>query len=102
MVTSWIASKDFKTKSDKSSRPHNLIEPFHSRGQQLCKLIETKETFYIRMEFNSYRICFEHQHGRCFIVLEHNYGHRDVVWKSSIGVKGLMDVTGMYISYFDC
>ena len=54
------------------------------------------------MEFNSYRICFEHQHGRCFVVLEHNYGHRDVVWESSIGVKGLMDVTGMYFRYFDC
>jgi len=29
------------------------IERFHSRGQQLCKFIGTKESFYIRKEFNS-------------------------------------------------
>ena len=28
----------------------------------------TKESVYIRKEFNSYRICLEHQHGRHFIV----------------------------------
>ena len=27
-----------------------------------------KESVYIRKEFNSYRICLEHQHGRHFIV----------------------------------
>ena len=26
----------------------NRIERFHSRGQQLCKFIEIKESFYIR------------------------------------------------------
>ena len=51
-------------------------EGFHSRGQQLCKLIGTKEsfTFYINKRFNSQRIGFEHQHGRRFIVFEHQYG----------------------------
>ena len=34
----------------------------------------TKESFYIRKEFNPHRIGLEHQHDRRFIVLE----HRDV------------------------
>ena len=51
-------------------------EGFHSRGQRLCKLIGTKEsfTFYINKRFNSQRIGFEHQHGRRFIIFEHQHG----------------------------
>ena len=30
---------------------------------------------------------FENQHGRRFIVLEHQYGRRDVMWKRSVGGK---------------
>ena len=41
---------------------------FHSRGQHLCKFMRTKESVYIRKEFNSYTIGVEHQHGRRFIV----------------------------------
>ena len=55
------------------------IDRFHSRGQHLCKFIGTKESVYIRKEFNSHRIGLEHQHGRRFIVLEHQYDRRDVV-----------------------
>ena len=55
------------------------IERFHSRGQHLCKFIKTKESVYIRKEFNSQRIFLVHQHGRHFIVLEHQYGRRDVM-----------------------
>ena len=55
-------------------------ECFHSRGQHLCKFIGTKESVYIRKEFNSHRISLEHQHGRRFIIL---YGHRDVMYKHS-------------------
>ena len=40
------------------------IERFHSRGQQPCKFIGTKENFYIRKEFNSHRIGLGHQYGR--------------------------------------
>ena len=54
-------------------------ERFHSRGQQPCKFIGTKESFYIRKEFNSHRIGLGHQHGRRFIVLGHQYGCRDVM-----------------------
>ena len=38
----------------------------------------------MRKEFNSQRIFFVHQHGRCFIVLQHQYGRREVMWKRSI------------------
>ena len=44
----------------------------------------TKESFYIRKEFNSHRIVLVHQYGRRSIVLEHQYGRRDVMWKHSI------------------
>ena len=50
------------------------IERFHSRGQQPCKFIGTKNSFYIRKEFNSHRIGLGHQHGRRFIVLGHQCG----------------------------
>ena len=33
----------------------------YSRGQQLCKFIGTKESVYLRKEFNSHRIGLEHQ-----------------------------------------
>ena len=53
------------------------IECFHSRGQHICKFIGTKESVCIRKEFNSQRTGLGHQHGRCFIVLGHQYGHRE-------------------------
>ena len=45
-----------------------LIDRFHSRGQQLCKFIGTKESFYIRKEFNSHRIGLVHQYGRRYVM----------------------------------
>ena len=60
------------------------IERFHSRGQHLCKFIATKESVCIRKESNSHRTGLEQQHGHRFIVLEHQYGRRDVMWKHSI------------------
>ena len=54
-------------------------ERFHSRDQHICKCIGPKESVYIRKEFNSLRIGLGHQHGRRFIVLEHQYGRRDVM-----------------------
>ena len=54
------------------------VERFYSRGQQLCKFIGTKESFYIRKSFNTKRIGLEDQHGRRFIVLVQSYGGRDV------------------------
>ena len=43
------------------------------------KSIGTKEILCIRKEINPYRICWEHQYGRHFIVLEHQYGRGDVM-----------------------
>ena len=57
------------------------IERFHSRGQRLCKFILTKESVYIRKEFNSHRTGLGHQHGHRFIVLGHQYGRHGVMCK---------------------
>ena len=57
------------------------VERFHSRGQQFCKFVGTKEI----KRFNSHRTGLGHQPGRRFIVLENQYGGRDVMWKRSIG-----------------
>ena len=43
-----------------------------------------QKIIYMRKEFNSQRIFWMHQHGRRFIVLENQYGRRDVMWKRSI------------------
>jgi len=55
------------------------VERFHSRGLQLYKYIETEEGFYRRKRFHSQTIGLEHQHGRRFIVLGHQYGRCDVM-----------------------
>ena len=55
------------------------VERFHPRGQHLCNFIGTKESVYIRQELNSQRIGLKHQHGRRLIVLENQYGRRDVM-----------------------
>ena len=48
-------------------------------------LLEQKnQIIYMRKEFNSQRIFWVNQHGCRFIVLEHQYGRRDVMWKRSI------------------
>jgi len=63
------------------------IVRFHSRDQHLCKFIGAKESIYIR-KVNSHRNGLEHQHGRRFIVLENQYGCRDVIQKGSINTQG--------------
>ena len=62
-----------------------LILCFHPRGQHLSKFIGTKESVYIRKEFNSHRISLEHKYGRRFIVLGHKYGRHDVMQKHTLG-----------------
>ena len=64
--------------SDTSTTIKYSIERFHSSGQ-LYKFIGTKESVYIRKEFNSLRICLVHQHGRRFIILQHQNERRDVM-----------------------
>ena len=55
------------------------VECFHSRDQHLHKFMGTKESVYIGKEINSHRTGLEHQHGRRFVVLGHQYGRRDVM-----------------------
>ena len=43
------------------------------------QIFGTKESVYIRKEFNSHGIDLIHQHGRRFVVLERQYGRRDVM-----------------------
>ena len=56
-----------------------FIQCFHSRSQHLCKFIGTKESVYIRKQFNSDRTGLGHKDGRPFIVLGHRYGRHDVM-----------------------
>ena len=49
-----------------------------------ANLFGKKKIFDIRKEFNYHRTGLEHKHCRSFIVLEHHYGRRDVMWKRSI------------------
>ena len=70
------------------------IWPFsHKRAYILCfthvasiyaRVIGTKESVYIRKEFNSHRIVLGHRHGHRFIVLGHKYRGHDVTWKHTI------------------
>ena len=56
-----------------------FIQRFHSRGEYLYK-----RGVYLIKEFNPYRICLGHQHGHRSIVLEHQYGRHDVMWKQAL------------------
>ena len=50
----------------------------HAASMQISS-IRTKEIVNIRKQFNSHKISFEYQNGRRFIVLEQQYGRRDVM-----------------------
>ena len=50
------------------------VRTCYSRGQHLCRFMGTKESVYIRKEFNSHRTGLGNKHGRRFIVLGHKYG----------------------------
>ena len=79
----------------------NFILCFHSRGQRLCKFIGTKESVYIRKEFNSHRTGLGHKHGRRFIVLGHKYGRHDVMWKHTIAYFECKTLTIYCIHYLN-
>ena len=53
-------------------------------ARHLCKYFGTKEIFYLRKGFNSHRAGLEHQHGRRFIVLEHQHSCHDINCKPAI------------------
>jgi len=72
----WLLGKSWR-----SLPPHWFlgVECIHLWVQQPCKFSGTKESVYIRKGLNSHRIGLLHQHGRRFIVLEHQYGCHDVM-----------------------
>ena len=71
--------KRHRTENDEEVTLVLVLQTTKKRGQHLCKFIGTKESVYIRKEFTSQRTGLGHQHGRCFIVLGHQYGRRDVM-----------------------
>ena len=54
-----------------------MPEPFHSRGQHLCKCLGKKESVYIRKSFQ--QGWFGTPRWPRVIVLEHQYGRHDVM-----------------------
>ena len=65
----------------RSASPHPPQVLFHSRGQQLCKLIGTIEKCSTSV-FNSHRFAYGHEHDRSLIVSGHQYGGCDVMWNA--------------------
>ena len=57
-----------------------------------------KRSIYMRKEFHSQRIFWVHQNGHRFIVLEHQYGCRDVMWKRSIGPPSSYTTTSDHVT----
>ena len=51
---------------------NKATDRFLSRGQQLCKFLGTKESFYMRKQFNHHSPFLVHKHGRHSIVLYTN------------------------------
>ena len=64
-------------------------ECFHSCDQWACFATKTKENVCIRIELNSRRISWRHQHGRRSFVSGHQHGRHDVTWKHSIVAQNL-------------
>ena len=56
-----IRTREKKNRNKKRTE----IDRFHSRGQHLCKFIGTKESVYIRKEFNSHRIPAQEKAKNC-------------------------------------
>ena len=63
------------------------IERFHSLGQHLCQLVGTKESIYMRKEFNSQGISLVHQYGRLSIVFEHQDVRRQASRNYQINIQ---------------
>ena len=55
------------------------MERFNSRSQHLCKFIGTKESAFLKKRAQLLQELLGTQHGRQFIVQEHQYGFRDII-----------------------
>ena len=54
-------------------------------GSIYSNLLAKKQVFTQEKEFSSHKAGFERQHGCCFVVLKHQYGRCEVMWKRSTG-----------------
>ena len=78
-VIVWALGGNHKLFGESKTEQNQNIERFHSRDQQLCKFIGTKESVCIRKVFNSPGLAWYtavslflvHQYGRLFIVLRY-------------------------------
>ena len=85
----FLVSKDRRKEKPGMNRFFERIY-IHSRVQQPCKFIGTKESVYIKQELNSHRIGLVHQHVRCLVVLQRQYGFHFVVCLRSIPYSGVL------------
>ena len=78
----------------KSKIKKNVYRTFSLSWPASMQIYSNKrKSLHLRKEVNSQRTTLEHQHGRCFMVLEHQYGHGDVMWKWSIYSRTLVTQT---------
>ena len=69
----------------KSKIKKNIYRTFSLMWPASMQIYSNKrKRLHLRKEVNSQRTTLEHQHGCCFIVLEHHCGHCDLMWKCSM------------------
>ena len=62
-----------------TQRKMKSIEYFHSRGQHICKFIGTKESVYIRKEFNSTGLVWDTNMAAVTLFWDTNMAARDAM-----------------------
>ena len=75
LILKWRAKRHFRI-----SVVTVIWRPFTHMASSRTNFLEKKNA----SKFNSHRIGLGHQHGRRFIVLRHQHGGSDVIWKPSI------------------
>ena len=63
------------------------MECFHSRGQHLCKFIGTKESVYIRKEFNSHGMVWDTNMAAVSLFWDTNMAAVSLFWDSNMAVN---------------
>ena len=79
MKPAWKGTKDrFRILDSKLGRVFNRA--FSLMWPASMQIYRNKRKRLHKKKVQPHRIGFEHQHGRHFIVLKHQYGRRDVIW----------------------
>ena len=71
------------------------IERFHSRDYRPYWFTDTKESFSIKIEFNSQGFSLGHQHGCHFFALGHQHGRR----KATVQYRQFIDDFCQWLHY---